>query len=188
MQPPVSHTAQPPVITTARLVLRPITLQDAPAHNRCMKDWEIVRNFASTFPHPYADDGSEKFIDYILTQDAVIYWAIALQSAPDIMIGSIELRPQAERGQRAFWLDRAHHNKGYVTEAATAVNDYWFDVLGKDTLHMENALGNIASRRIKEKTGAVFMGTRPSAHVDPLLDTSEVWLLKKEDWHRFRGR
>lgn len=179
---------QPPVIETARLILRPVELSDAPAHNKCMKDWEIVRNFAKSFPHPYADDGSEKFINHIKSQDKVVYWAIALKSAPDEMIGSIELRPHAEKGQRAFWLARAHHNNGYVTEAATAVNDYWFDVMGRDTLHMENALGNIASRRIKEKTGAVFLGTRVSEHVDPALGQSEEWLLKKEDWHRFRAQ
>lgn len=175
-----------PVIETARLLLRPITMSDAAAHNRCMKDWEIVRNFAKAFPHPYADDGSVKFIDHILSQDKIIYWVIALKDRPDELIGSIELRPHAETSQRAFWLAREYHNQGYMTEAAFAVNDYWFDVLGKETLHIENALGNTASRRIKEKTGAVFMGTKPSEHVDPALDTSEIWLLKKEDWHRYR--
>ena len=31
------------------------------------------------------------------------------------MIGSIELRPQVDKSQRAFWLSRDHHNNGYVT-------------------------------------------------------------------------
>lgn len=176
----------PPVIGTARLLLRPIEMSDAAAHNRCMKDWEIVRNFAKAFPHPYPDDGSQKFIERIRAQDKIVYWAIALKSMPETLIGSIELRPYVETSQRAFWLAREHHNNGYITEAATAVNDYWFDVMGRKTLQMENALGNIASRRIKEKTGAVFMGTKPSEHVDPALHTSEMWLLSKDDWKAFR--
>lgn len=178
---------QPPILKTQRLILRPIELSDAVEHRRHMKDYEIVRNFADTFPHPYPDNGSEWFINHINGQDKIIYWAIALKTAPQTIIGAIELRPEQDTSQRAFWLSREHQKQGFITEAATAVNDYWFDVLGKETLHLENALGNAASRRIKEKTGADFLGTCEGKYVDPALTMTEQWLIRKEDWKAFRG-
>ena len=40
-----------------------------------------------------------------------------------------------------------------MTEAVSAVNDYWFDVLGFRVLRAPKAVENSASRRMSEKTG-----------------------------------
>ena len=45
-----------------------------------------------------------------------------------------------------------------MTEAVTAVNDFAFRVLGVDVLYVCNAITNEASRRVKQKTGAEFVG------------------------------
>jgi len=46
-----------------------------------------------------------------------------------------------------------HWNRGYATEAATAVRDYAFDVLELPRLISLIRRGNAASRRVAEKLG-----------------------------------
>jgi RimJ/RimL family protein N-acetyltransferase len=72
-----------------------------------------------------------------------------------------------------------------MTEATDAVTDYAFDVLGFETLILSNALGNVRSRRVKEKAGAVLLRTEPATFVNPDYTAREVWELTKTAW---RGR
>ena len=69
-----------------------------------------------------------------------------------------------------------------MTEAAKPVMDYAFDVLGFEKLVLANAVGNPASRRIKEKIGAIFLRTEPAIYVNPSYTKREVWELTKECW------
>jgi RimJ/RimL family protein N-acetyltransferase len=72
-----------------------------------------------------------------------------------------------------------------MTEALNPITDYAFDVLGFESLTFSNAVGNLRSRRIKEKQGAQFLGIRPGTFVDPTLTEQEVWRLDSQLWgHR----
>jgi len=178
-----------PVLKTERLILRPIAPSDADIHFKCMRDWNIVRFFAKGFPHPYPDGASAAFIEKVNSaENPVIYWAIALQAKPERLVGSAELRPHRDEGQRGFWMDSDYHNQGIMTETLYAVNDYWFETLDRTSLHMANAVGNAASRRVKEKTGATFLGTRQDPHVDPDLNEIELWHLSRDDWRLFKKK
>jgi RimJ/RimL family protein N-acetyltransferase len=53
-----------------------------------------------------------------------------------------------------------------MTEAITAVNDFAFLTLGIESFHVCNAASNAASRRVKQKTGAEFVGTIELPHHD----------------------
>ena len=75
-----------------------------------------------------------------------------------------------------------------MTEAVAPVNDYAFDELGFQVLVFSNALGNVASRKIKEKTGASFLKTEPAKFVDPAYSERELWKLTKESWIAHQGR
>lgn len=74
-----------------------------------------------------------------------------------------------------------------MTEAVIPVMDYAFDELGFERLISSNALGNIRSRRIKEKTGARFIRTEPAKFVNSAYTEREVWELTKEEWLKFRA-
>lgn len=45
-----------------------------------------------------------------------------------------------------------------------------------------NAVGNLRSRRVKEKAGATLLRVEPAKFVDPALTVHEIWELKKFDW------
>jgi hypothetical protein len=50
-----------------------------------------------------------------------------------------------------------------------------------------NALDNSHSRRVKEKTGARYLGQIPFAHRNGCT-VSEQWEVTRESWAEFRGR
>lgn len=74
-----------------------------------------------------------------------------------------------------------------MTEALKPITDYAFDVLGFESLTFSNAVGNLRSRRIKEKQGAQFLGIRPGRFVDPALTEQEVWRLESSQWKQNQG-
>lgn len=47
---------------TARLLLRPLSLTDAPQIQRLFPRWQIVKYLAAKVPWPYPSDGAEQFI------------------------------------------------------------------------------------------------------------------------------
>jgi ribosomal-protein-alanine N-acetyltransferase len=51
-----------PIITTSRLILRPLDLCDADAAQALFPRWEIVRFLSSHIPWPYPADGALTFI------------------------------------------------------------------------------------------------------------------------------
>ncbi len=73
-----------------------------------------------------------------------------------------------------------------MTEAVELVMDYAFNELEFSSLIFANALGNIGSRRIKEKTGAKLLRVEPAKFVDPKFTEHEIWELKKVDWIKNR--
>ena len=101
----------------------------------------------------------------------------------------MELFREGRPSNRGFWLDRDYRGRGYMEEAANAVNEYAFMTIGFEKLYFDNALGNMASRRIKEKTGATLIRVVDEAKfVDPSLTQLECWELTKESWQEYRSR
>ena len=179
-----------PRLETNRLFLRPLNMKDVEAHQKYFVDWEIVRTMGSRMPWPYPHDESVRFIEQILSpSQADYYWAITLKEHGDEMIGMIKLHPLRDYAHRGFWLARPFQNRGIMTEACMVTNDFWFNSLNKDVMVVENAVGNIASSKIKEKTGAVKIATFPNAgnYIDPAFDTTEQWLLTRTAWRNFKS-
>ncbi|GIQ76087.1 GNAT family N-acetyltransferase [Bradyrhizobium sp. RD5-C2] len=81
---------------------------------------------------------------------------LVLRAGDGEAIGNINFRPRADgrKGNRGFWLAEPYWNQGLMTEAIAAVNDFAFLTLGLDHFHVCNAPSNVASRRVKQKTGA----------------------------------
>jgi ribosomal-protein-alanine N-acetyltransferase len=73
-----------------------------------------------------------------------------------------------------------------MTEAVVPVMDYAFAELGFKKLVFCNAVGNIRSRRVKEKTGARLVRREPASFRNPDYKEREVWELTGEEWRAFR--
>lgn len=174
-----------PTFETERLILRGIELRDAPSYQQNFADYEVIRHLSRVVPWPYPPNGAEEFVrDFILRvqeQDRWI-WGIFMKSNPDELIGGVDLWRKGQPENRGFWLGRSFWGQGIMHEAVVPVTDYAFDQLGFEKLVFSNARGNIPSRRIKEKTGARFIGVEPAEFVDPLYRERELWELTKEEW------
>jgi RimJ/RimL family protein N-acetyltransferase len=69
-----------------------------------------------------------------------------------------------------------------MTEAVVPIMNCAFDDLGFEKLVFARAVGNVRSRRIKEKTGARFIRTEPAQFVNPEYSEREIWELTKDEW------
>lgn len=181
----------PPILETKRLILRPITPADIPSYQKNFNDYEVIRYLAAHVPWPYPENGVEDFYNKILMPKQgkdYWHWGVFLKENPTETIGGIDLwRSSTLFDNRGFWLTRRLWRNGYMTEAATRINDHAFYDLDFEILYFGNAVTNIGSHRIKEKTGAILIGTKPFKYVDPNVNESEIWKLTKEAWLKFRN-
>lgn len=68
-----------------------------------------------------------------------------------------------------------------MTEAISAVNDFAFHSLGIESFFVCNVATNEASRRVKQKTGAEFVGYVELLHHNG-QSRSEKWKVTRENW------
>jgi [ribosomal protein S5]-alanine N-acetyltransferase len=150
-----------PNIVTARLVLRPFRIEDAPAVRELAGAVEVYRTTLN-IPHPYEDGMAEKWIaslDAIFDEGSGVTLAMTLKPT-GMLIGSIRLgvtQPH-RRGELGYWVGVPHWGRGYCTEAAIATVEYGFKELGLHKIAARHMAGNPASGRIMEKIGMVREG------------------------------
>lgn len=179
-----------PTLETERLILRPISLDDAPAIQKHFNDWEIIKNLTTAVPWPYPDNGAETFIRNNalpnMSEKGHMIWVLVPKSGPDEAIGIIDFGlNKTAHGDRGFWISRQFEGQGLMTEAIAKVNDFLFFELGIKKYKVSNAVSNKGSRRVKEKTGAVFIGHGTLEH-NSGENTIEVWEVTKENWEKIR--
>ncbi len=179
------------VLETERLILRPVALSDAPNVQKYFNNWNIIKNLATVVPWPYPNDGAEDFIRNVclpgMDKGEMLVWAITLKPGSEA-VGLIHFRTQITNGgQRGFWLAEHLHGQGLMTEAVTAVQDYLFFDCGMEKILVSNAINNPESRRVKEKTGGVFLRHADVAHHSG-ENKSELWEITRENWAKIRGR
>ncbi|EHK63577.1 GNAT family N-acetyltransferase [Achromobacter arsenitoxydans] len=181
----MSDTSLIPELTTARLVLRPLRLDDADAIQRLFAQWEVVRFLANKVPWPYPADGARWYVEQValpaMLRGQQWHWSIRTQSEPDRLIGMVSLMDDDPGNNRGFWLDPACHGRGYMTEACAAATGYWFAVLGKPLLRAPKAVANTASSRISARSGMRLVRVEERDYVSGRLP-SEIWEITREEW------
>lgn len=180
-------------ISTERLLLRPLSMQDAPAIQKHFPHWDIVRHLsAKAIKWPYPADGAEKFLKNIalpaMEKGNDWYFGITRKDDPaGEVMGVVHLRRDIAAGNRGIWLGKPFQGQGYMQEAVGALNDFAFDVAGFDKLIIKNAALNEASRRLKQRTAARLIMTVPASHYLDQCPAQEIWELSAQEWHAFRA-
>jgi len=179
-----------PAGETKRLILRPLALADAPRIQELFPQWEIVRYLLKRVPWPYPSDGALHFIRDIalpaMERGEAWHWTLRLKSAPDKIIGCLDLR-KGDEDNRGFWLGLAWQGQGLMSEACIWANDFWFEQLGLPVLRVAKARANTTSRRISEKHGMHLVGTFEKDYVAGRLP-SEIWEITAEEWRAWKMR
>ncbi len=174
-----------PILHTHRLLLRPVTLNDVPTIQRDFGQWNIIKNMTKNCPWPYPEGGAlhwfQHFVQPKYADQSGAIWAIARRENPNHLLGIIDIREDVGQGNRGFWLAEGEWGQGLMTEAVNKVTDWIFAHTSLTELTVYNVASNLASRRVKEKTGAEFVGTVVEEY--HCGDTeSEVWRIRKDAW------
>lgn len=173
-----------PLMETSRLVLRPLALSDADAVQSLFPKWEIVKFLTNQIPWPYPADGALTFIQDnalpAMQNGTAWHWSIRPKSPPGQLVGVISLMDSPDNN-RGFWLDPAWQGRGLMTEASSAVTDYWFGPLGKSVLRVPKAITNEPSRRISVRAGMRVIATEERNYVSGRLPM-ELWEITREEW------
>ncbi len=143
-------------IATGRLILRPLEPRDRARLIALANNWKVSKNL-SKMPYPYTPAAADWWLGQ---QDAL--WAsgtsIALAvTIEDDLIGGIGVGVRDDRADEewelGYWLGEPYWNRGYATEAATALRDYAFERVGLARIVAGHYADNHASGRILSKLG-----------------------------------
>ena len=150
-----------PVLETERLVLRPYVLADAPAVQQ-MCDDRAIADTTLAIPHPYPDGAAEQWISTHgenFRQGTEVTLAITLKPDGQV-VGSMALsvNKNHRRGELGYMVAKEHWNRGYCAEAARAMIDYGFGVLGLNRIQAMHFPRNAASGRVMQKLGMTKEG------------------------------
>jgi len=156
-----------PTLTTARLLLRPFVLTDAPDVQRLCNVREIALN-TLLIPHPYPDGMAEQWIASQVENFAkgeVITFAITLREGSELA-GAIGMRIQLDNdcAEIGYWVGVPYWGRGFATEAARAVVVYGFDRLVLNRIFAEHFTRNASSGRVLQKIGMRHEGTMRQGH------------------------
>ncbi len=150
-----------PPLLTERLLLRSLTLEDAPDIQRLAGEYDVAVTL-SNMPYPYEDGMAEEWIRSCsekFEENKALNFAITLRTDRNF-IGAIEIRldPEMENGELGFWVGKPHWGCGYCTEAAKVIVAYGFEVLKLDRICAYHFQNNLASGRVLQKTGMHYEG------------------------------
>src|SRR5437762_952166 len=173
-----------PPLETPRLLLQPLTLDDVPQVQELFPQWDIVCHLNRIVPWPYPPDGALTFfrdvaLPAVARGDEWI-WTIRLKLDSARVIGSINLR-RSDDENRGFWIGPPWQGQGFMSEAADAVTDFWFDTLRFPVLRVSKAVANAASRRLSEKQGMRVIAVVEREYVSGRLP-AEIWEITAGEW------
>jgi RimJ/RimL family protein N-acetyltransferase len=169
------------LLRTERLILRPLTIEDAEPTARIMSPaialwtavWtgvetplQVAERVARTLE---AERSGRRFMRAATLSETgeLIGW-----------IGVVRLEAEPERGSLGYWIGEAWFGRGYATEAARAVVDAAWDALDLQVIEGVAQLGNLASHRILLGLGMSHTGQRevfaPARNAADLCESYEL--------------
>ena len=150
-----------PTLQTARLILRPFKLTDAPEVQKLAGAREIASTIEN-MPHPYEDGMAEKWIDTHQEQferDKSLDLAIVIKETARLCgaIG-ITINSNYNNAELGYWIGVPCWGQGYGTEAASRAIAYGFESLNLHRIYASHLTRNPASGRVMQKIGMIREG------------------------------
>ena len=142
---------------TERLLLRPLTPDDAPALVRRAGRREIADTTVS-IPHPYSEQHAREWIAghiglFAKGKGAVFGMELRREGTLAGTIGLREIDTEHLQAELGFWVAVECWGQGYATEGARAVVNFGFEQLGLNRIYAHHMVRNPASGRVLAKIG-----------------------------------
>ena len=181
----MNHIGTTP-IQTARLLLRPLTFQDAEAmFSGWVTDMDVVR-YLSWKPHMSIDE-TKRILSFWISNypDPKFYlWGIQIQQGR--LIGTISFHSISEPFERAevgYAIARPFWGKGYASEALGALLKVAFTTIGLNRVEAHHSIHNPASGRVMEKCGMQREGLlRQYYRANAGFQDANLYSILKKDW------
>lgn len=174
------------ILTTDRLTLRPMRMEDAEAITRWVSDRRVAE-MTTLIPHPYTLADATEWLERLVTYDenhVDQIFAITLRESGEL-IGCIglhgdETAPWAEFG---YWLGAPFWGNGYATEALSEILRFGFEDRNLRRIEAYHFAHNPASGRVMQKAGLVHEGKQKlrGRRNSQLFDRVNYGLID-EDW------
>ncbi len=177
-------------LDAAGCVIRPWTLDDAPAIVRRADNPNVSRWLRDRFPSPYRLADAEAFLRGVTEGGREMAWAVEVGGEPiggvGLVMGRDVERYSAELG---YWLAEPFWGRGFATATVRRVVDHAFSDLGLLRVWAVTFDANPASARVLEKSGFVFEGVQRSAAVKRTrAHDLLVWAQVNPVWRMPEGR
>ncbi len=180
-------------LTTERLVLCRFTEADADNLFDLDGDPEVMRFLTGGKPTPRDVIENEilpRFLQYHKHSEGFGVWA-AIERSTGAFLGWFAFHPPEGGGsdevELGYRLARPSWGKGYATEGSRALIRKGFTELGTRRVFAQTMAVNIASRRVMEKAGLVYVQTFYEDWPEPIegAEHGEVeYALTRADWER----
>ncbi len=175
-----------PTLSTERLILRPLTIEDVPDLRR----W-LARDEIYTYWGRKASKAEREpellFIDarpWVKRKPSPDFkWGMVLKDnnavVGDLAIFDIE---NARMGSVGYRLSPEFWGQGYTTEALQEAIRFIFEHTELDRLQATADIRNLASNRVLEKCGFVHEGTVRHGKMVSVYCDYNLWGMLREDW------
>jgi len=151
--------ADPIILKTERLLLRPPFMEDAVQIAERIGDKDIAWNLGRV-PHPYQVSDAEAWLQHVPAkwQDDTAY-VMAMTLPDDGLIGCVSMRLlPMDVWELGYWLGKSWWGQGYATEAAAALLGWAERDLSISRFSSGHFTDNPASGRILLKLGFKMVG------------------------------
>lgn len=148
-----------PEIKTPRLILRKMTMSDAPELLFLRSD-DTVMQYIDRAKTKSVDEAAD-FIEKVNTSvdnNESIMWAIALADRPKTLVGTIcfwNIIKAHHRGEVGYMLHPQYWNKGLMKEALLATVDYGFNKMKLHSIEGRINPNNTVSGILLERAGFI---------------------------------
>lgn len=169
-----------PVLRTERLVLRPLTVDDAEAMHHFFSD-EKAMTWWSSGPHVSLEE-TRAYVRVNATDSKYLTWATTEDGGE--ALGWVCLIPGREGvAEIGYNLRRSHWRRGYVREAVARIVDHGFSELGLHKVKADTDPDNAGSNALLESLGFRREGYLHDEWMTHLgARDSIIWGLLERDW------
>ena len=181
-----------PDLSTERLLLRKIRLNDAPDMFEYSKDPEVTK-YLLWDPHPNVEH-TRNYIDYLQDRyrDGKYYdWAVILKSSGKMIgtCGFSSILPEHRSAEVGYVLNPAFRGHGIAGEALSAVLDFAFRKMALNRVEAKCVAENASSERVMQKVGMTFEGVARSALlVKGEFRNIKIYSMLRSEYVRFKQK
>jgi RimJ/RimL family protein N-acetyltransferase len=169
-----------PELTTARLLLRPLTMADAPRLAELGDDFEVAKMLTAC-PHPFTLADAEALVRLGWVSDPADEVMFAIELPGEGPIGTIGFDPDGVLAHDVgYWIGRPYWGRGYASEALAVSLRWVADAWGRRCVTARHFIDNPASAAVLNRAGFLYTGRTEWRHClsrgEPVLNRWMVWL------------